>query len=332
VILIDALFIANHGGGPNLLRYLLDRVAERSLQSHFFLLLDQRFQHDVSSFQHTRMKAGLIARHKYYKNHKKEYSRVFCFANTPPPIKLSVSVDTYFHNQMLLESTRHIFDKKFRRFYLRYLFVKLYNSHTNNYIVQTKHMVDDMVSVGLKPLQHCKTYPFYRLPAFTQQASQRANEFVYISTPSFYKNHRNLLLAWQLLFEQGLRPVLHLTIDDTAPELLAMVQELKMKGINIVNHGYVNPAELYSKCKYLIYPSSNESFGLGLIEAAAAGMKILAANRPYVNSVIRPGASFDEVNPSSIAACVSDALKNDLPFPEILVKDEVDALIEYLIN
>lgn len=332
MILIDALFIANHGGGPNLLRYLLDRIQERSLQSHFFLLLDERFQYDVSTFQHTRMKAGLMARYKYYKQHRKAYSRIFCFANTPPPIKLSVPVDTYFHNQMLLESTRHLFDKKYWRFYLRYLFVKLYNRNTGNYIVQTKHMVDDMIAVGLKPGTQCKTYPFYRLPAFSPSSMPRLDEFVYISTPSFYKNHYNLLLSWQQLFEQGLNPVLHLTIDDTAPGLLTMVEELKTKGINIVNHGYVNPAELYGRCKYLIYPSSNESFGLGLIEAAAAGMKILAANRPYISSVIKPSAGFDGANPSSIAACVSDALKNDLPFPEILVKDEIDALIEYLIN
>lgn len=332
MILVDALFIANHGGGPNLLRYLLDRIGERGLQSHFFLLLDERFQHDVASFQHIKLKAGLKARYIYYKNNRNRFSRVFCFANTPPPVKLQVPVDTYFHNQMLLESTRHLTSKKYWRFYLRYLFVKLYNRHTDNYIVQTKHMVDDIVATGLKTRQQCKQYPFYRLPPLAAGDVVRTNDFLYISTPSFYKNHENLLSAWAFLFRQGLGPVLHLTVDETAPTLLARIEEMKQQGIKLVNHGYTDPATLYKSCGYLVYPSCNESFGLGLIEAAEAGMKILVSDLPYAHSVISPSAFFNPADPASIAACVSNALKNELPFPEILVKDEVDALIEHLIN
>ncbi len=332
MILIDALFIANHGGGPNLLRYLLDRIQQHSLQSRFFLLLDERFEHDVSGFEHVRLKSGLVTRYKFYRQHKKKYRRIFCFANTPPPIKLPVPVDTYFHNQMLLESTRHLTDKKYWRFYLRYLFVKLYNNHTDNYIVQTRHMVDDIVATGLKKETHCKKYPFYKLLPQKDNASPRLKDFVYISTPSFYKNHENLLTAWEILFERGQAPVLHLTITDMAPALLARVEEMKKRGIKLVNHGYTDPSGLYSTCTYLIYPSFNESFGLGLIEAADAGLKILVSDLPYARSVIQPSAFFDPFNPGSIAASVSNALKNDLPFPQILVKDEVDALIEYLMN
>lgn len=331
MILIDALFIANNGGGPNLLRYLLDRISELSLQSRFFLLLDERFQHDVSGFASQRMAAGLVARRIFYKQHKHKFSRIFCFVNTPPPVKLAVPVDTYFHNQMLLESTRHLLDKKYWRFYLRYIFVKLYNGNTDNYIVQTTHMVNDIVAVGLKKKENVKTYPFYQVKTLSQ-ANKTGSEFVYISSPSFYKNHDNLLKAWEILYTQGLTPTLHLTVEDWAPGLITEIERLVKKGLKIVNHGYTNPLPLYSKCTYLIYPSSNESFGLGLIEAAKAGLKILAADLPYVRSVISPSAVFNPKDPDNIAFCVSNALKNALPFPEILVNDEVDALIKHLIN
>jgi len=37
----------------------------------------------------------------FIKKIKKKFSKVFCFANTPPPVKMSVPVYTYSHNQKL---------------------------------------------------------------------------------------------------------------------------------------------------------------------------------------------------------------------------------------
>lgn len=332
MILIDALFIANEGGGPNLLRYLLDKIKSLSKEKEFFLLLDTRFQHNVTGFEHVYVPRGLKNRYRFYKQNKNKFTSVFCFANTPPPVKLKVPVATYFHNQMLLESTRHRFDQKYFRYYLRYFFVKLFNRNTDLYIVQTDHMVNEIVATGLKKREQCKTFPFYQLPANSDVNNSRVDDFVYISAASPYKNHIRLLQAWERLNEQGLKPVLHLTVDPSATEVYTLIKNMQQKGFNILNHGYTDPAPLYNNCRYMIYPSLNESFGLSLIEGAHAGMKILAADLPYVKAVIDPSAVFDPYDVESISAAVSNALKNALPFPQIHVRDEAEGLIEFLLN
>jgi glycosyltransferase involved in cell wall biosynthesis len=213
------------------------------------------------------------------------------------------------------------------------MFVKFFNRNTDKYIVQSDHMVDEIVGSGLKKKEDCICFPFYKLADFKGLPfEQRKIDFVYISTASFYKNHTTLLDAWDLLFEKGLSPTLHLTVSKDATKTYQYILKLREKGLNIVNHGYTDPGPLYSSCAYLVYPSLNESFGLSLVEAAASGMKILAVDLPYVNSVIRPSASFHPERTASLSGIVFYAMKNAVPFPEILIRDQVDDLIRYLLT
>ena len=332
MILIDALFIANEGGGPALLRYLVDTIRQHKLEKEFYLLLDARFTHDVSGFQHEHLRGSLIGRYRFYKNNLTRFSKVFCFANTPPPIRCKVPSATYFHNILLIESDKHPFRKGFWGAYLRFQFVKLFNKNTDEYIVQTSHMVEAIVGSHLKKKEHCKTFPFFKIADAELETTARANEFVYVSTPTFYKNYENLFGAWEILFEKGQKPVLHVTIDELSPALQQKAKNLSDRGINIINHGYTDPRPLYQKCKYLVYPSYYESFGLGLVEGARAGMKVLAANLPYVTSVVVPSASFDPGSAEDIANTVMRALEEDLPDTVVCVEDRVDDLIGFLLN
>jgi glycosyltransferase involved in cell wall biosynthesis len=99
---------------------------------------------------------------------------------------------------------------------------------------------------------------------------------VFISNPSPQKNYPKLLDAWAYLLEKKITPMLHVTIDDTAPQLISRVHELNALGARIKNHVYLDPRDLYFNCPYLIFPSVTESFGLPLIEATDSGMKVLA--------------------------------------------------------
>ena len=123
-----------------------------------------------------------------------------------------------------------------------------------------------------------------------------------------------------------------MTIDDTAPELLARVAVLNAKGTRIVNHTYLDPKELYFNCPYLIFPSVMDSFGLPLIEACDSGMKILAAALPYVHDVIKPSLTFDPYDKVSIADAVLKALATELSFPQVVTKDEVSKLLALLLH
>jgi glycosyltransferase involved in cell wall biosynthesis len=332
MVLVDALFIANMGGGPSLLRYLIDAIKQRSLENEFFFLLDKRFEHDIAGFTYQCLPGSLRNRYRFYKKNKEKFRRIFCFANTPPPIKCEVPVATYFHNMLLIESEKHPFKKGFWGSYLRFQFVRLFNKNTDEYIVQTSHVAEAIVGAGLKKKKQCKAFPFFRIAETQTSNGMRANEFVYVSTPTFYKNYENLFEAWEVLCHEGYNPALHVTVDELSPELLKRTKDMAARGINIVNHGYTNPGPLYQKCKYLIYPSYYESFGLGLVEGAKAGLKVLAADLPYVSSVVVPSASFNPDSPTDIAATVKHALTEELSETTVCVEDKVHDLIDYLLN
>jgi glycosyltransferase involved in cell wall biosynthesis len=335
MILIDALFI-NKGGGAVLLQYLIEKILAHAEKDNFFFLIDPRFDKPAAlNKNYIVINNKITDRIRFYKQHRKDYSKVFCFANTPPPVKLKVPVYTYFHNQKLLEAPRQKFKKDYRSIYIKYLFVKLYNRNTDYYIVQTPHMVHELTGMGLKKADHCLSIPFYDNKKYTEGHpppfnARAKDEFVFISNPSPQKNYPTLLDAWEYLLEQGHKPLLHVTIDDTAPHFTERVKALNEKGARIVNHVYVDPRELYFNCRYLIFPSIMESFGLPLIEAVDSGMKVIASELPYVHDVIVPSLTFEPYNKVSIANAVIKALNTELPFPTIVTRNEIDKLIDLL--
>jgi glycosyltransferase involved in cell wall biosynthesis len=336
MILIDALFI-NKGGGAVLLQYLIEKILTHPKRDEFFFVLDPRFDRPAALDKNYVVVNNKIQdRIKFYKENKDRYSKVFCFANTPPPIKLKVSVYTYFQNQKLLEAPVHKFRREYFSVYLKYLFVKLYNKNTDYYIVQTPHMVKGIRALGLKAVGYCLTIPFYDdrkyHEAQTAFADRVADEFVYISNPSPQKNYPTLLDAWEYLLKKGHTPKLHVTVDDTAPRLLERIKSLNDRGARIENHVYVDPRELYYNCRYLLFPSTMESYGLPLIEAVESGMKVLASELPYVYDVILPSLTFEPTDKAAIADAVLTALHTELPFPEIVTRNEVNKLISLLLS
>jgi glycosyltransferase involved in cell wall biosynthesis len=335
MVLIDALFI-NKGGGAVLLQYLIETILKRPGRDNFFFLLDPRFERPAALTTNYIVIPNKISdRIKYYKKEKGRFSKVFCFANIPPPVNMGVPVYTYMHNQKLLEAPKQKFKRMFWGQYIKYLFIKMYNRNTGYYIVQTPHMVHQLVALGLKDNAHCLTIPFYDNKKYAGGGlpfDQRpADEFVFISNPSPQKNYPALLDAWAYLLSQGKTPKLHVTIDDTAPGFLERVRQLNEQGARIVNHVYVDPRDLYFNCPYLIFPSIMESFGLPLIEAAESGMKILASDLEYVHDVVTPTLTFNQASPVAIAQAVEQIMASkNLPFPRVVTANRVEELVDLL--
>jgi glycosyltransferase involved in cell wall biosynthesis len=136
--------------------------------------------------------------------------------------------------------------------------------------------------------------------------------------------------SWEYLLSNRHTPKLHVTIDGTAPGLITRMEDLVSKGARIQNHVYVDPRDLYFSCPYLIFPSTTESFGLPLIEAVDSGMKVIASNLPYVHDVVVPSLTFEPMDKTSIADAVMYALNNDVPFPKLVTRNEVDKLVTLL--
>ena len=333
--LIDGLFV-NKGGGAVLFRYLIETIMQRPDKDKFFFLLDPRFGIPASlTGNYLVIHNNTAERKKFYKKHHHSYRKVLCFANTPPPVKMKAEVYTYFHNQKLLEAPGKKFQKMFWSQYIKYLYVKVNAANTNYFIVQTQHMVDGLVEVGLKDRKHCLTIPFYDDTKYVAPdvpfEKRRKNEFVFISNPTPQKNYPALLDAWEELYARGLTPTLHVTIDETAPAFTERVNRMNEKGMHIVNHTYIDPRELYYTCPYLIFPSLMESFGLPLIEAAESGMKILASDLPFTYDVVTPSLVFDQSKPAAIADAVVKAMNTpDLPFPTVVTTNHVQELIDLL--
>ncbi len=336
MILIDALYI-NKGGGAVLLQYLIESILKTEWKDRFFFLLDPRFSKPDSLVNNfIVIPNSLKERIKFYKEKGNQFETVFCFANTPPTTRLNAKVYTYMHNQKLLEAPKKWHQRSFWKLYLKYLVIKKYNKNTDYYIVQTKHMVDEMNIVGLKDAAHCLTIPFYDASKYKTATlpfeDRKPNTFAFVSTPSPQKNYPTLLDAWEYLKEQGHTPELHITIDNTAPALLERVSDMQQKGINIHNYSYVDPKTFYSQFRYLICPSIMESFGLPLIEAVDSGMKVLASDLPYVYDVIKPSHTFNPYDKVDMANSVIKAMREELPMPSIVTHDDIEKLIQLLVT
>jgi len=161
----------------------------------------------------------------------------------------------------------------------------------------------------------------------TTMASSSQYDFVYVASGDAHKNHGNLLLAWRLLAEAGLKPSLALTVDALSHLMLAseITKQRDHHGLNIVNLGKVASADmpaLYKSSSAMIFPSKVESYGLPLIEATQMGLPVLASELDYVRDVIEPVETFDPESPVSIARAVRRFLKNPDPIGPVGTAEE----------
>jgi len=115
--------------------------------------------------------------------------------------------------------------------------------------------------------------------------------------------------AWSLLADEGIYPVLRLTLDEnrfaglwSEIEAKRIRQGLKVENIGVQSHQGM--LKQYAEADALIYPSTFESFGLPLIEARQANLPVLAPELDYVRDVLDPEQTFDPESPVSIARAV----------------------------
>ncbi len=328
MILIDATYV-NVGGGVGLLRRLLGELRGRT---EFTLLRDIRVKDlDTVGCRVIDVPPSHFARRRFYQAHGREFSRVFCFGNVPPLVKLPVPTATYFHNllfceEYLQQSARDRWIARLKMAYIRH-----HAAHTDAFLVQTGNMV-----AALQPFigrrAPIAVVPFFAFPRskVPPAGARQWDQFAYVSEAHPHKNHRRLLAAWRHLLARGLRPGLHLTVTATYPGILAEIAELQRAGARITNHGFAQSAPIYARCGYQIYPSLVESFGLGLIEAADAQCAVLAADRPYVHAVVEPHAVFDPHSPTAIADLVARCAGQPAPASVAKVRDEIARLVAWL--
>jgi glycosyltransferase involved in cell wall biosynthesis len=328
VILIDATYI-NRGGGLGLLCRLLTELRGRG---DFAVLRDIRVTDlDTAGFKVHDAVPRLAARRRFYRKHGADFSRVLCFGNVPPPVRLPVPTATYFHNLLFCENYAGEGWREHWLTALKMAYIRWHAANTDVFLVQSANMKAALrAKLGGKP--EISIVPFFATArgGFASEAGREWDQFAYVSEAHPHKNHHRLLEAWRLLLARGLRPGLHLTVTSAYPEVLAKIAALQSAGARITNHGYAQPAPIYARCGYQIYPSLVESFGLGLIEAADARCAVLAADRPYVRAVVDPHAFFDPLSPAAIAELVALCAGQPAPASVPKVEDELAGLAAWL--
>jgi len=186
------------------------------------------------------------------------------------------------------------------------------SKYAESFFVQTA----TMKSLLDKQLGRCASVlPFAVLPikedSVYKEERHKVYDFVYVASGEPHKQHRALIAGWVELAKQNLFPSLCLTLDaQRFPELCAWIQKMKEShDLYIDIKGELTHQDiykLYNVSKAMIYPSTFESFGVPLLEAAALSMPIVTADIDYVYDVIKPTATFDVGSPESIANAVKN--------------------------
>jgi len=333
MILLDSLYI-NNSGGLRLLEYLVRELHKQQID--FYLLADARCQGKFDECTHVRyMPASLWERKKFYKSKYNHFSSVLCFGNIPAPIKNDVPVYTYFHNINLLTlAETHSLFQKMKSWLKREIF-RHYKKNTDFWLVQTLNTANELVKHLDEKPERVKLMPFYELP---QELVSLANvshgdDYVYISNYTGAKGHEELLEAWKILHGKGLYKTLHLTVPEDCP-IANELKKAKEEGVNVINHGFVpfdEVCDLFKKSKAIIYPSHNESLGLGIIEAITAGCDVIGSDLPYVHSICKPSEVFNPYFAESIVEAVKRYEQKTSCKSELTVRNRINELIDLLV-
>lgn len=333
-ILIDALYI-NNSGGLRLLEYLVSSLQSKSLE--FYLLADMRCSGKFNTCKHVRyMNASLRERKKFYETKKKRFSSVLCFGNIPAPIHLDVPVFTYFHNINLLTLDEALnFTVKVKSWLKREVF-KYYKKNTNYWLVQTSNTANELCQHLGESKDRVKLMPFYELPEGVSEIAKQphGDDYVFVAVSAPGKGHEELLDAWRLLHKNGINKRLHLTVQSDSI-LSERVKEVQKEGVNVINHGVIpfnEVFDLYKQSKAIIYPSHNESLGLGIVEAITAGCDVIGSDLPFLHSICKPSQVFDPFSADSIAEAVIKYEQGVSQKSELTIYNHIDELIELLNN
>ena len=334
MILIDALYI-NNSGGFRLLNYLVSELRKRRVD--FYLLADIRCHGKFDDCKHVRyMKASLWERKKFYKYKGGRFSSVLCFGNIPAPLKMAVPSYTYFHNINLLTlSEAHTIKEKTFSWLKRKVF-RHYKKNTDFWLVQTSNTAKELIKhLGESP-ERVKQMPFYELPDGVSEIAKQphGDDYVFVAVDVPGKSHKELFEAWNILHKNGFDKTLHLTVQDDSP-LVEKIKEAQNEGVKIVNHGVIPFSEvfsLYKQSKAIIYPSHNESLGLGIVEALTAGCDVIGSDFPFLHSICKPSGVFNPYSAESIAEAVLAYESGNSKKSELTIYNHIDELVKLLEN
>lgn len=248
----------------------------------------------------------------------------------PPLFKCKARVIVLVQNRNLIESIslRGLRFRQVLRISLERMWAFWLRSRVDEYIVQTDSFKRDLEKwykgIGMVRNAIVTVLPFMESGNLSAplvlDTRLSHHDFIYVADGLAHKNHLALFNAWEVLAGEGVFPTLAITLPDTELDLLNNVAELQIKGLKIVNLGWLPYSEVllnYEVSGALIFPSLRESFGLPLVEARELNIPILASELDYVYDVCEPKETFDPASPRSIARAVMRFLGVSSPLRKV---------------
>lgn len=324
------------GGGLVLLQALLSGWDRKDIE--LALILDQRARQRLVipdrgrvTWVPTTACARLAAEMTLRQHANMPDCLVLCFHGLPPllPNRAKNLVFQQNRNYLGLNPLSEFSGRVRIRLLVERMLSKAFRHRVSKYVVQTSTMQRELMHWFRSGRTDAKgpdaaILPFMHFPlnASAVPTAHARWDFAYVADGEAHKNHRNLLAAWILLAQEGLRPSLALTLTKRDERLAQEIDEaVRIYRLSITNLTELSRAEifrLYEDSRALIFPSTSESFGLPLVEATRAGLPIIASELDYVRDVCTPVQTFDPRSPTSIARAVKRHLKIGEADPELL--------------
>lgn len=335
MLLIDSVYI-NNSGGRVLLNYLVKQLNKSGAE--VFYLFDERCIGGFDEIPDTHklfLRPSLIDRHNFYRKNKHKFSKVLCFGNIPPTIRLKIPVYTYFHNVLLASHFNILSWWLTTRVSLKKLILQHFRKNSDFFIVQTDFVKSIFINTFRTDNENCIVLPFYDDTEFDFDMGLKNDDcFLYVSDGNQHKNHLKLLDAWKIVNAQKPELRLILTVSGNYPDLQQLIETYIADGCNIQNSGLLSKedlAQLYRTSKYIVYPSLAESFGLGLIEGVEHGCDVIASDLEFVHAVIDPYKTFNPLSENDIAEKILSAnLNTEDRKTKLKVRNEITNLIAVL--
>lgn len=333
-ILIDAVYI-NMGGALTVLNRLIDGAVEAELD--FVLLKDSRCpklksEDGVKSI--VVLPPSMAKRHNFYKTHKDSFHTVLCMGNVPPTVRMNCKVHTYFHNLSVLMNQSSMTKSRRAKNWLKKQTIRYFSKYTDSWVVQTwntENLIKETLPWRGKTFYR---YPIYTIPKEFESRSQdtNRNDYLFVGEYTMAKGHDELLAAWYILHEKGIDVTLHLTCSEKT-QFLDNVNKAISDGLKIINHGFVKfeeMASIYQSAKAIVYPSFNESLGLGIVEGIHAGCDVITSDLPFAHAICKPSGVFNPHSPNSIANAIEEYEKGVAPKSILTIKDCIIELIQLI--
>ena len=168
-----------------------------------------------------------------------------------------------------------------------------------------------------------ETWPVELSDAPEPESSSRLKDLI-VCVGSFEprKNHLTLLRAAEKLWASGVTFQLELIGRSTAsfgPKVVSGLRRLEQAGRSISWSKHVNDDVLqraYRECRFTVYPSLMEGFGLPIAESLWHGKPVVCGGNGALGEIARDGGCLivDQTNEQSLAAGIAKLLTDDATY------------------